>query len=87
MLTNLVGNAIKFSNAAAWCSKCARPVVRRRGERGLQCAGHRNRYRAAQLGMIFDAFSQADASTSRRYEAPASGFSISRRLVGLMGGR
>jgi len=88
VIINLLGNAIKFTD---------------RGEVGLeiaveaeeqdQLALHFQVYDtgigipAEQQHVIFEAFSQADNSTTRRFGGTGLGLTISSRLVKLMGGR
>jgi signal transduction histidine kinase/DNA-binding response OmpR family regulator len=88
VLVNLVGNAIKFTE---------RGEVVVRAERGPQTGDDlRVRFSVTDTGIgippekltaIFDPFTQADGSTTRRHGGTGLGLTISSRLVGLMGGR
>jgi len=88
VLNNLVGNAIKFTERGEVAIEVrSRPtaeadrvmlefVVR---DTGIGIA-------ADKIDQIFDAFSQADASITRRYGGTGLGLAICQRLVSLMGG-
>jgi len=88
ILFNLVGNSIKFTD---------------KGEVSVQVSADSRdadkttlHFEVADTGIgippdkrevIFEAFAQADNSTSRRYGGTGLGLTISSRLVGMMGGR
>ncbi len=87
ILLNLVGNAIKFTEAGSVLLTVER---RESSADGLQL-----RFEIIDTGIglteeergrLFQAFSQADTSTSRRYGGTGLGLSICHRLVGMMGG-
>jgi two-component system sensor histidine kinase/response regulator len=88
VVINLVGNAIKFTDAGEVALKVQlkgqdgpdRVVRFTVSDTGIGIAKEK-------LGLIFDPFSQADTSTTRKYGGTGLGLTISARLVGMMGGR
>ncbi len=87
MLTNLVGNAIKFTHQGA-VRIDAREIERVGPSALLEFAVADSGIGAAQdkLGLLFQKFSQVDNSTTRNYGGSGLGLSIVRRLAELMDG-
>ena len=91
VLMNLVGNAIKFSSGQARqgsVSLRAACVVNEAGDDTLALVVTDNGVGmdAGTLTRLFSPFTQADASTTRRFGGTGLGLSISHRLVAMMGG-
>src|SRR5207249_1866467 len=87
VLMNLIGNAIKFTEQGE--VDVSASVVARDGDQAAVQFRVRDTgigISAEQLGTIFQEFTQADASMTRRYGGTGLGLAISRRLVALMGG-
>jgi two-component system sensor histidine kinase/response regulator len=89
VLINLVSNAIKFTEHGEIVLSLEVESGDEEGRQGLRFA-----VRDTGIGMsllqqtrIFNAFSQADASITRRFGGTGLGLVISNRLVELMGGR
>ena len=86
-LLNYASNAVKFTECGRVTIRCR--LVEDRGDEldvrfevedtGIGIA-------ADEIGRLFHAFEQIDASTSRRYGGTGLGLVITRRLVELMGG-
>ena len=88
VLTNLVGNAIKFTPAGEVVLRAA--PVRFDGDRlAVEFAVRDTGIGIApdKLEAVFEEFAQADTSTTRRYGGTGLGLAISRSLVRMMGGR
>ena len=88
VLLNLMSNAIKFT-AQGEVVLTVRPVAEDENGMTLEFAVRDSGIGIApeQQECIFDAFSQADSSTSRKYGGTGLGLAICRRLAGLMGGQ
>ena len=87
ILFNLVGNAIKFTNHGE-VSLCVRKVSNSETSTVLEFSVRDSGIGIAEANheKIFDAFQQADTSTTRRYGGTGLGLAISRRLIQLMSG-
>ncbi len=86
---NLVGNALKYTEQGeVWFEACTFPMNGDGGRVWLILAISDTGIGVPQekLHDIFDAFTQADGSYSRRYGGTGLGLAIVKRLVGLMGG-
>ncbi len=87
VITNLVGNALKFTEKGEVVLRVANE-----GESGSRVRLH---FTVSDTGIgvspekqkvIFEAFSQADVTTTRKYGGTGLGLTISSRLVKMMGG-
>jgi signal transduction histidine kinase/CheY-like chemotaxis protein len=92
ILINLIGNAIKFTTCGSVCLSVflePGPVNQTPGELMLHFAVSDTGIGipANKLVVIFEAFRQADGSTTRKYGGTGLGLAISSRLTELMGGR
>lgn len=88
ILLNLVGNAVKFTEtggvrvlAQPGRGADGAPVLR------VSIVDTGIGVPAERMDRLFQSFSQADASISRRFGGSGLGLAICKRLVGLMGGR
>jgi len=88
VLLNLLSNAVKFTDEGQVTVR-ADTVVEDGGTLTLrfEIGDTGIGMSAAQLARIFEAFEQADSSTTRRFGGTGLGLAISNRLVALMGGR
>jgi PAS domain S-box-containing protein len=91
VLTNLLGNAVKFTERGEIVLTVL-PLAEEASliqPRYLQFSVRDTGIGipADKLDTIFEKFTQADSSTTRKYEGTGLGLTISRRIVELMGGR
>ena len=88
ILTNLVGNAIKFTSKGEVSveveveSQTEKEVILHFSVRDTGIG-----IPAEKMEIIFEAFAQADTSTTRQYGGTGLGLAIAARLAELMGGR
>ena len=87
VLVNLIGNAVKFTHTGSIQVRVQR-VATLDGRLTLQfeIVDSGIGIQSEALPFIFDAFTQADSSTARRYGGTGLGLAISAKLVRLMGG-
>ena len=87
VLLNLLSNAIKFTDKGAIVVRvAAQPSDTGRMLLTIRVKDSGIGMSADQISRLFDRFSQADGSISRRYGGTGLGLAISRRLMELMGG-
>ena len=85
VLFNLVGNAIKFTKEGSVTLR-AELLETATGKMHIQVIDTGIGIQDDKLGKVFEAFSQADSSTSREFGGTGLGLTISRTIIELLGG-
>jgi signal transduction histidine kinase len=83
VLINLISNSLKFT---AEGTVEVRVVVDNDGRVVFSVSDKGIGISQEKISTIFESFTQADSSTSRKYGGTGLGLPISRKLVGMMGG-
>jgi signal transduction histidine kinase/DNA-binding NarL/FixJ family response regulator len=88
-LLNLLSNAVKFTNSGSVCLTAVRQDSGDKNEAAI-----RFEVRDTGIGMtkeqiarVFEPFSQADGTMTRRYGGTGLGLTITRNIIEMMGGR
>jgi signal transduction histidine kinase/CheY-like chemotaxis protein len=88
VLVNLVGNAVKFTDQGeVFVRVSIEPQAAGESLLHVTVSDTGIGVPLEKQTMIFDAFNQADGSTTRRFGGTGLGLTISARLVAMMGGR
>ncbi len=85
-LFNLLSNACKFTERGTVSLAVARQAVDGQDSMTFTVSDTGIGMTPEQLAKLFEAFSQADAATTRRYGGTGLGLALSRRLCRMMGG-
>jgi signal transduction histidine kinase/ActR/RegA family two-component response regulator len=89
ILTNLIGNAVKFTERGEVVVRTWYDPAEQTGSAGTLHVSVQDSgigIPADRLDLLFQSFSQIDASTTRKYGGTGLGLAISRQLAELMGG-
>jgi PAS domain S-box-containing protein len=86
ILTNLIGNAVKFTEKGGVHVEAARGSGRNRQYLRFEIRDTGVGVPAEKRGEIFEEFVQADSSNARRFAGSGLGLAIAKRLVSAMGG-
>jgi CheY-like chemotaxis protein len=86
VLTNIAGNAVKFTEHGEVVLRVERLEKAGRPELYFEVRDTGIGIPGEQQGKLFEAFSQADGSLTRKYGGTGLGLAISKKLVEMMGG-
>ena len=88
ILINLIGNSVKFTNSGAITVRCTADLMQRKlCWVRIEVIDTGVGIHPEKLNTIFESFSQADASVTRRYGGTGLGLTIVRQLVELQNGK
>ena len=86
IITNLAGNAVKFTEAGHVLVEVTGTPVGEATQLRIAVTDTGIGIPPDKLDLVFEKFSQVDASSTRRHEGTGLGLAITSRLVDLMGG-
>jgi CheY-like chemotaxis protein/nitrogen-specific signal transduction histidine kinase len=86
IITNLMGNAVKFTDTGHVLVNVNGRIENGAGKLRINVTDTGIGIPKEKIDLVFDKFSQVDASSTRRHEGTGLGLAITSKLVALMGG-